>query len=189
MELKGAALGAMLRAGFPAVDTAPTYKNEAAVGAALQRDRQYLICKVPRRASGAAETGYRMTQHSLTDVEGMLLRGKLLLALVIVRTDLAAARQQRRRAAEVASRRLELAQRHARLASAVPRLAVCLVERDRAVGRLDGVVGPRLLEPAHGEVDQARDQQLSQCLFHNTHNTIETYHSRYDFMNFSWGAQ
>ena len=55
MELKGAALGAMLRAGFPAVDTAPTYKNEAAVGAGLQRERQYLICKVPRRASGAAE--------------------------------------------------------------------------------------------------------------------------------------
>lgn len=54
MELKGAALGAMLRGGFAAVDTAPTYNNETAVGAGLQRDRQYLICKVPRKSSGTA---------------------------------------------------------------------------------------------------------------------------------------
>ena len=56
MELKGAALGAMLHRGFAAVDTAPTYKNETAVGAGLQRDRQYLICKVPRTLPAAASS-------------------------------------------------------------------------------------------------------------------------------------
>ena len=54
MELKEPALGTMLRGGFAAVDTAPTYNNETAVGAGLQRDRQYLICKVPRKFSGTA---------------------------------------------------------------------------------------------------------------------------------------
>ena len=38
------------------MDTAPTYKNETAVGAGLQRDRQYLICKVPRTLPAAASS-------------------------------------------------------------------------------------------------------------------------------------
>ena len=52
MELRGAALAEMLRAGFAAVDTAPTYKNESAVASNLQQGA-YLICKVPRRATSA----------------------------------------------------------------------------------------------------------------------------------------
>jgi diketogulonate reductase-like aldo/keto reductase len=53
MKLTGAKLAAMLREGFAAVDTAPTYENETGVGAGL-RQGQYLICKVPRKATSAA---------------------------------------------------------------------------------------------------------------------------------------
>ena len=51
MELKGEALASMLSQGFPAVDTAPTYKNETAVGQGLS-PAAYLIAKVPRAATG-----------------------------------------------------------------------------------------------------------------------------------------
>ena len=55
MLLKGSALSHMLRrGGFAAVDTAPTYENETAVGAALDR-AAHLTVKVPRKAqSGTA---------------------------------------------------------------------------------------------------------------------------------------
>ena len=61
MDLTGAALAAMLREDFAAVDTAPTYKNETGVGAGL-RQGQYLICKVPRRATSAAAVRQELSE-------------------------------------------------------------------------------------------------------------------------------
>ena len=50
MELKGDALAVLLQQRWAAVDTAPTYKNEPAVGRALSADA-YVIVKVPRAMS------------------------------------------------------------------------------------------------------------------------------------------
>ena len=44
-----------IRAGFEAVDTAPTYKNEDKVGAGTKDEQSFCIVKVPKRATTAAQ--------------------------------------------------------------------------------------------------------------------------------------
>ena len=51
MDLKGDALRVATSVGFGAIDTAPTYENEAAVGSCL--GERYLIVKVPHKAVDA----------------------------------------------------------------------------------------------------------------------------------------